>query len=175
MRNVRPSTTPETRSGQPATSRTRIDGPVRVSTAGRTSRSATSGTRTRSTPRRIWSSRRRTPCSTPCPRTQRRSSPPGRSPEIGELLALVKQANNEMHGTRSSVGHVLLGGDELVGDVRRRLRAWADAYVSTRLAKPSSRDGSEVARYKRLVESSCPTSSASRSRRPRSTRRSSPT
>jgi ketosteroid isomerase-like protein len=71
--------------------------------------------------------------------------------EIGELLSLVKQANDEMQGTRSSVAHVLLGGDDLVSDVRRRLRAWADAYASTRLAKPSSRDGSEVARYKRLV------------------------
>jgi hypothetical protein len=76
--------------------------------------------------------------------------------EIIDLLAIVKRANDEMVGTRSTVAMILLADDEQVDAARRRLRQWADAYVAARLARPSSRDTRPVERFKRLLNELVP-------------------
>lgn len=71
--------------------------------------------------------------------------------EIEAILADVRTANDEMLGVDVSVANLLLSDDELVLDVRARLRRWAQSYVSERLAKRSPRDaGDTVLRFKRI-------------------------
>jgi hypothetical protein len=71
--------------------------------------------------------------------------------ELESILDVIRLANDDVDGMKTSVASVLLADDEAVLDVRRRLRAWADGYVAARLAKWSPRDGGgQVPRFRRI-------------------------
>lgn len=71
--------------------------------------------------------------------------------ELEELLAVVKRANDEVTGLRSSVARVMVEANGQAEEVRARFRAWADGYVAARLSKVHVRAERPIDRCARLV------------------------
>jgi hypothetical protein len=71
--------------------------------------------------------------------------------EMEQVLAEVQAANEGYVGLKTSVARIMASHDPLASDVTMRLRAWAERYVTARLARPNTRDrGDPVLKFRRL-------------------------
>lgn len=70
--------------------------------------------------------------------------------DLEQLLEDLRRLNDGVQGIPAQVAMLLLAADEEALHLRARFRAWAEAYVAARLAKPSVRDRHPVSRFKRL-------------------------
>src|ERR1700679_830124 len=79
--------------------------------------------------------------------------------EMSDILSVVREVNDQLAGFRVSQAEAVLGGDDRVHEVNRRLRPWADRYVQLRLAKTAYRKRSAVRQfhsiYNELMEPLC--------------------
>lgn len=82
---------------------------------------------------------------------------PAGAAELRSLLEPMRLANDEHVGEQLREVTVLLNGDPDILEVRDRLRAWADRYVTARLARPHPKDRGDCVRtFLRLYEELVP-------------------
>lgn len=70
--------------------------------------------------------------------------------ELSELLSLAREISNQLVGIRISEAQVVLAGDQRAEEIERRLRVWAEEYVSYRANRSRHRTGRPMALFKHL-------------------------